>query len=148
MIDVGDLRGAIASVALVDVLDHFFAALVLDVEVDVGRAVAFGRQEPFEQQPERDRVGLGDTERVTDRAVRRAPPALAVDVGAAAELDDVVQQQEVAGEAELFDDAQLVVDLVHRLVVLRVRLPDRTTAAPRRTSSRNHDISSWPSGTG
>ena len=40
--DVRDLRGAVASVALVDVLDHLFAALVLDVEVDVGRTVAFG----------------------------------------------------------------------------------------------------------
>ena len=103
---------------------------MLDVEIDVGRAVAFGRQEPFEQQAERDRVGLGDTERVTHRAVRRAPPALAVDVAAAAELDDVVQQQEVAGEAELFDHRQLVVDLAERLVVLgvRARVRDRSTA--------------------
>ena len=70
---VRHLRGAVAAVALVDVLDHLLAALVLDVEVDVGRAVAFGRQEPLEQQAERDRVGLGDPERVTHRAVGRAP---------------------------------------------------------------------------
>ena len=70
---VGDLRGAVASVALVHVLDHLLAALVLDVEIDVGRAVTLGRQEPLEQQTEIDRVGLGDTERVTHRAVGRAP---------------------------------------------------------------------------
>jgi len=40
--DVRNLCGAIAPVALVHVLDHLFPALVLDVEVDVGRAVAFG----------------------------------------------------------------------------------------------------------
>ena len=40
--DVRHLRGAVAAVPLVDVLDHFLAALVLDVEVDVGRAVALG----------------------------------------------------------------------------------------------------------
>ena len=106
--DVRHLRGTVAAVALVHVLDHFLAALVLDVEIDVGRAVALRRQEPFEQEAERDRICLGDTERVTHRAVRRAPPALAVDVAAAAELDDVVQQQEVAGEAQLFDHTQLV----------------------------------------
>ena len=39
--DVRHLRGAVAAVALVDVLDHLFAALVLDVEVDVGGTVAF-----------------------------------------------------------------------------------------------------------
>ncbi len=129
--DVGDLRGAVAPVALVDVLDHLLAALVLDVEVDVGRAVAFGRQEALEQQAEVDRVGLGDPERVTHRAVGRAPPPLAVDVAAAAELHDVVEQEEVAGEAELVDHRQLVVDLVHRLRVplVRRRIRDRRTAA-------------------
>ncbi len=40
--DVGDLRGAVAPVLLVDVLDHLLAPLVLDVEVDVGRAVTLG----------------------------------------------------------------------------------------------------------
>ena len=145
---VRHLRGAVASVAFVDVLDHLFAPLVLDVEVDVGRSVALGRQEPFEQQPERDRVGLGDTERVTDRAVRRAPPPLAVDVGAAAELDDVVQQQEVAGEAELLDHAQLV----RRSVASPARVadgspgrrPPRPGARARATTTSRRD----PSGTG
>ena len=67
---VGDLRAAVAPVLVVHVLDHFLAPLVLDVEVDVGGAVALGREEPLEQQPELDRVGLGDAERVADRAVR------------------------------------------------------------------------------
>ena len=79
--------------SVVDVLDHLLAALVLDVEVDVGRTVALGREEPLEEQPERDRVGLGDTERVADRAVGRAPPPLAVDVVTPAEVDDVEEQR-------------------------------------------------------
>ena len=108
---VGHLGGALASVLVVDVLDHLLASLVLDVEVDVGRAVAFQRQETFEEQPELDRVGLGDTERVTHRAVRGAAPPLAVDVVHATELDDVDQHQEVAGEVELVDHVELVGDL-------------------------------------
>ena len=91
----------LAAVALVHVLDRLFAPVALDVDVDVGRAVALGRQEPLEQQAERHRVGVGDAERVADRAVRGRAAPLAVDVGSAAELDDVPHDQEVAGEAEL-----------------------------------------------
>ena len=107
---VRDLGGVVAAVALVDVLDHLLSPVALDVDVDVGRAVAFGRQEPLEQQPERHRIGRRDADRVTDRRVRSAPPALAEDVRAAAELDDVPHDQEVAGEVELLDQRQLTID--------------------------------------
>ncbi len=107
---VGDLGGVMAPVAFVDVLDHLLPPVALDVDVDVGRAVALGRQEPLEQQPERHGVGGRDADRVADRRVGGAPPALAEDVGAAAELDDVPHDQEVPGEVELLDQRQLVVD--------------------------------------
>jgi len=38
-----------APVLFVDVLDDFFAAIVLDVEIDVGRLRALDTQEAFEQ---------------------------------------------------------------------------------------------------
>ena len=118
---VGHLRSPIAPVAFVDVLDHLLAPLVLDVEVDVGWPVAFGGEEALEQQTERDRVGLGDAERVAHRAVGGAASTLAVDVVDAAELHDVDQHEEVAGEPELLDHIELVGDLVHGLLVLRMR---------------------------
>jgi hypothetical protein len=93
---------------------------VLDVEVDVGRSVALEREEALEQQAQIHRVGLGDAERVADRAVGRAPPALAVDVVDAAELHDVDEHQEVAREVEPLDHVELVGDLAHRLRVLGV----------------------------
>ncbi len=40
--DVRDLRGVVAAVALVDVLDHLFSSATFDVDVDVGWAVALG----------------------------------------------------------------------------------------------------------
>ena len=98
------------AVTLVDVLDHLLAAIRLDVDVDVGWPVAFGRQEPLEQQAEGHGVDLGDAERVAHGAVGGAPPALAEDVVETAELDEVPDDEEVAGEAELLDDRQLAVD--------------------------------------
>ena len=109
--DVGHLGRVLPPVALVDVLDGLLPPVALDVDVDVGRTVALGRQEPLEQQPERHRVGVGDPEGEAHRRVGRRPPPLAVDVGPAAELDDVPHDQEVPGEAELLDHVQLVVDL-------------------------------------
>ena len=100
-----------APVLVVHVLDDLFATAALDVDVDVGRPVAFGRQEPFEQQAERDRVGVGDAERVANRGVRGRAATLAEDVGASTELHEVPHHEEVAGEAELFDERELVIDL-------------------------------------
>ena len=103
-----------APVALVDVLDHLFPSATFDVDVDVGRTVTLGRQEPLEQQPERHRIGRRDADGVADRRVGSTPPTLAEDVRAATELDDVPHDQEVAGEVELFDQRQLVVDRLPR----------------------------------
>ena len=56
----GGEPGALAAVALVDVLDHLLAPLVLEIDVDVGRLVALGRDEALEQQIEARRIDLGD----------------------------------------------------------------------------------------
>ena len=43
-------RRAIATVLLIDVLHHLFAALMLEVDVDVRRLVALARNEALEQR--------------------------------------------------------------------------------------------------
>ena len=43
-------RGVSALVMLVDMLDDLFAALVLEIDIDVGRLVALRRHEAFEQK--------------------------------------------------------------------------------------------------
>ncbi len=63
--------------------------------------------------------------RVADRAVRRRAAPLAEDPLAAAELDDVPDDEEVAGEAELLDHRQLLAEL--RLGARR----ERTETGPR-----------------
>ena len=117
---VGHLGGVVAAVLVVDVLDDLLPPVALDVDVDVRRAVPLGRQEALEQQPELHRVGGGDAEGVAHRRVGGRSPALAEDVVAPAELDEVPHDEEVAGEAELLDDRQLAVD----------RLPGERVSAP------------------
>ena len=95
--DVGHLGRAVTAVALVDVVDDLFAPARLDVDVDVGRPVALGGEEPLEQQAEGHGVGTGDAQGEADGGVGGRAPALAVDVLAAAELHDVPDDEEVAG---------------------------------------------------
>ena len=86
-----------------------------------------GDRKRSNNKPSAHRVGVGDAERVTDRAVRRAAPSLAVDVGATGEVAQVPHHEEVAGKAERFDEREFVVDLFVRaghalLVALAVAL--------------------------
>ena len=67
-------------------------------------------EKPLEEQPERDRIGRGDAEGVADRRVSGTAAALAVDVVAATEVDDVPNHEEVAGEAELLDEREFPID--------------------------------------
>ena len=69
-------------------LDDLFAPLVLEVDVDVGRLAPLGREEALEEEVRPRRVDRGDAEAVADRAVGRAPAALAEDVALARHLDD------------------------------------------------------------
>ena len=77
MHDGGADRGAIAAVALVDVLDHLLAPLVLEIDVDVGRLAAVLGNEAGEQKLALVRIHRGDAEAKAHRAVRRRAAALA-----------------------------------------------------------------------
>ena len=128
-VDVGDLRGALAAVPLVDVLDDLLTPVGLDVDVDVRRPVPLRSQEALEQQGVPHGVHRGDAQRVADRRVGRRTPSLAEDVLLLAEHHDVVHDQEVAREVQLGDDLQFVFDLG---VGGRVGRPASRTAARRR----------------
>ena len=80
---VGDERGGqrrtIAAVALVDVLDHLLAPLVLEVDVDVRRFVALLRDEALEQEAHARRIHFSDVQAIADRRIGRGAAALAQD---------------------------------------------------------------------
>ena len=67
--------GAVAAVALVDILDHLLAPLMLEIDVDVGRLLALLRDEAREQQIVLRRIDAGDAEHIADGGIgRRAAP--------------------------------------------------------------------------
>ena len=71
--------GALAPVFAVDVLDHFLAPLVLEIDVDVGRFAPLRRDEALEQQIGAVGIDLGDAEAEADRGIGRRAAALAED---------------------------------------------------------------------
>src|SRR4051812_6843798 len=79
--DVRGHGGPVFPVTPIDFLDHALAPIAArQVEIDVGPAFAAFAQEPLEDEIVADRIDGGDAEAITDRAVRRAPPALNHDV--------------------------------------------------------------------
>ena len=70
-----DLRHAVAAVAGLYVVDHLVAAVLAEVDVEVGHRHALGIEKTLEQEPEAHGVEIGDGERVGDeRACTGAAP--------------------------------------------------------------------------
>ena len=101
----------VSAIAAVDVLDYLLASGGFDVHIDVRRTIPRWGEEPLEEQAESDSVSVRDAEGEADRRVGCRPPTLAVDVAAVTELGDVVDDEEVAGEAQEVDHVELMVDL-------------------------------------
>ena len=144
-----DLRDPVLAVLLGGVADHVAAPALVEVQVDVGHRDALGVEEPLEQQPVLDRVELGDAQRVGDH--RRRPPSRGRGRPGCrcsrACRHEVGDDEEVAREAHLDDDAELVLRLLARG---RPGTPPGSGAAsPRSTSLRQPATPrSRPSGTG
>ncbi len=104
---------AVPPVAVVDVLDHLLAPLVLEIDVDVGGFVPRLGHEALEHH----RPDLGGNrrhpQRIADDGIRRRPPPLAQDAARPGERHHVVHRQEIGLVAQLAGQRQLVVG--HRL---------------------------------
>ena len=117
----GDARrgAAVRAVLLVHVLDDLLAPIsARQIQIDVRPFTALFRQEALEQQIHPDRIDGCDAEAVAHRAVGRRSPPLHQDVVLAAVIDDVPDDQEVAGEIELVDEIELAFDLPARPIVV------------------------------
>ena len=117
---VGRHRGAQLAVALIHVLDRALAAVAArQVEVDVGPLAALFRQEPLEQQVHAHGIDCCDPEAEAHGAVGGRPAALHEDVVLPAEIDDVPDDEEVAGQIQLLDEIELTRDLRTCAIVVR-----------------------------
>ena len=73
-------RGAMPAIGVEYPLDDLLAPFMLEIDVDVGRFLALGTDETFEQQAGAGRVDRGDAEHVAHRGIGGGPAALAQDV--------------------------------------------------------------------
>ena len=104
------LRDVLSAVLIDDIVDDFFAAVVLEVHVDVGHLLALDIEEALENEAVRERVDIGDAEAVEDEARCRAAANCEEDVPLMHELGDVPDDEEVVGELRLLYDIKLVVE--------------------------------------
>ena len=73
-------RGAVAAVFVIDVLDDFLAALVLEIDVDVRWLGTLLGDEALEEHADPRRIDRGDAQAVADGGVGGAAAALAENV--------------------------------------------------------------------
>ena len=124
-----DLRDALLAVLLGGVADHVGAATLIEVDIDVGHGDALRVEEALEEEPVLDRIEVGDAQGVGDHGARRGAAAGAhadaVVLGVAHEVGD---DEEVAREAHLGDDTELVGGLAAYIVGYAVGVAPREAA--------------------
>ena len=111
--DVGGHGRAEFAITLIDVLNGALAlGAAGQVEIDVRPLAALLGEKALEEQVHSNRIDGGDAERVADHAVGRRAAPLHQNALAPAELHDVPDDEEVAGESELGDERQLALCLL------------------------------------
>src|SRR5207245_7030798 len=110
-------------------LDHLFAPLMLEVDIDVGRLVALARDETLEQHLHTRRIDRGDAEAIAHRRIRRRAASLAENVPRARERDNVVDGEKERLVARFGDELELVLDQAADLLQSFGRNASRREAA-------------------
>ena len=147
--DIGGHGRAQAPIALVDVLDDLLAPVAArQIEIDVRPFAALLGEKALEEELHPHRIHRGDTEGIADRAVGGRAPSLHQDAVATAELDQVPDDEKVAGQIEAGDQVELALDLPPCLLGQRARavalprpfLAERAEPADRRLTRRQRVV--------
>src|ERR1700680_236391 len=103
--DVGGHGSAALAIAFIQILNHAFALVATgEIEINVGPFAAFLGKKPLEEQLHADRIDRRDAKRIADRTVGSGSSSLRQNVLFAAEADQIPDNEEVAGEVELFNE--------------------------------------------
>src|SRR5262245_19490629 len=103
---------AVFAVTTINFLDHCFPPIATGkIMIDIRPTFAALVQESFKYEMTFHRIDRRDPEAITNGAVGSATAALDHDVVFTAEIDDVPNNQEIAGETELAYQGKLLFDL-------------------------------------
>ena len=104
-----DLAHPVGAIFAADVIDHLAAAVLAEINVEIGHGDAFGVEEALEEQAPAQRVEIGDGERPGGDGTRtRATAGADGDALSLRPLDEIGDDEEVAGEAHRLDHAEFV----------------------------------------
>ena len=110
MDDGGNNPGAFPPIAAIDILHHFFAPLMLKIDINIGRLIALFGKEAREQQVVCHRINRSDAQQIADDRIgrRAAPLAQYRRILRAGEFDDVMDSEEIGRIAELADKREFL----------------------------------------
>ena len=125
-----DLRHMVAAIAGRDIFDDFAAPHIAKIDIDIRHRHPLGIEEPFKQQTIFQRVDVGDFQQIGDDAAGSRTPARSHrNFRFTGELDEVPDNQKVAGEAHRLNDRQFVLQtLTHFRPRCRIALRQRRLA--------------------
>src|SRR5207249_3741335 len=115
-------RRAMASVALIDVLDDVLTSFVLEIDIDIRRLVPLLGNEAGKEKFRCRRIDLGNAKAKADRAVRRRAAPLAEDSIVARKRDHIMDGQEVMGIFEAGDEREFIDQRVLDIIGYAVRI--------------------------
>ncbi len=103
-----DLRHPVLAVAVAHIGDHLVAPLLAEIDVEIRHRHPFGIEEALEQEAEAQGIEIGDGQRPGDeRARARAAPRADRNPLRLRPLDEIGDDEEIAGESHIDDDVEL-----------------------------------------
>ena len=101
---------AVAAIAFVKMLDHFFPTFMLEINVYIGRFAAAGGDKTFKQQIMLFGINGGNAKHVANRRIRRRTAPLAQNAARAGEANNLMHCQEIRRIAKITDQAHFMGD--------------------------------------